>query len=80
MKGLDNSVRSTQHYIVFRIGADTDIYNGRIRLVERTLKKLEEREDYIACQALYDALQYHASAGIKNTPPKETENQKETAA
>lgn len=50
------NVRSTQHYIVFRIGADTDIFNGRISLVEKTLKKLEEKEDYIACQALYDAL------------------------
>ena len=77
---MDNSVRSSKHYIVFRIGADTDIFNGRIRLVERTLKKMEEREDYIACQALYDALQYHASTHSENLPPEEKENQKETAA
>lgn len=76
MKGSEKSVRATQHYIVFRIGADTDIFNGRISLVERTLKKLEEREDYIACQALYDALQYYASAN----PDYKTAKEQETAA
>lgn len=50
-------IRGTNHYIVFRIGADTDVKNGRIQLVEKALKSLEAKEDYIACQALYDALQ-----------------------
>ena len=54
-------MRDSKHYIVFRIGADTDIKNGRIEMVEKTLKMLEAREDYIACMALYDALQYHNS-------------------
>ena len=70
---MDNSVRSSKHYIVFRIGADTDIFNGRIRLVERTLKKMEEREEYIACQALYDALQYYASANPEYKSPEKQE-------
>lgn len=65
--GKEFDVRSTQHYIVFRIGADTDISNGRIHLVEKTLRLLEEKEDYIACQALYDALQYHAAALVNET-------------
>ncbi|WP_207426225.1 hypothetical protein [Pedobacter sp. SYSU D00535] len=52
-------LRSTKHYIVFRIGADTDIKNGRVKMVEKTLKALEAKEDYVACQALYDALQFH---------------------
>lgn len=51
-------IRETNHYIVFRIGADTDVKNGRIKMVEKALKSLEEKEDYIACQALLDALQY----------------------
>jgi hypothetical protein len=67
MQGFENSLRSTQHYIVFRIGADTDIFNGRIGLVQETLKKLEAREDYIACQALYDALQYHSATVQEET-------------
>jgi hypothetical protein len=51
-------IRATNHYIVFRIGADTDIKNGRVKMVEKALKSLEAKEDYIACQALLDALQY----------------------
>ncbi|MEJ6979239.1 hypothetical protein WG906_02180 [Pedobacter sp. P351] len=51
-------IRETNHYVVFRIGADTDIKNGRIKMVERALKALEAKEDYIACQALLDALKY----------------------
>lgn len=51
-------IRDTNHYIVFRIGADTDVKNGRIKMVEKALKALEAKEDYIACQALHDALQY----------------------
>lgn len=51
-------IRETNHYVVFRIGADTDIKNGRITMVERALKALEAKEDYIACQALLDALRY----------------------
>ena len=51
-------LRNSSHYIIFRIGADTDICNGRISLVVETLKKMEAKEDYIACQALYDALEY----------------------
>lgn len=51
-------IRETNHYVVFRIGADTDIKNGRIKMVEKALKSLEEKEDYIACQALLDALRY----------------------
>ncbi|MGV3509975.1 MAG: hypothetical protein ACO1N7_11855 [Sphingobacteriaceae bacterium] len=43
---------------MFRIGADTDVKNGRIKMVEKALKALEAKEDYIACQALHDALQY----------------------
>ncbi|MBC8054055.1 MAG: hypothetical protein H7Y13_13400 [Sphingobacteriaceae bacterium] len=54
-------IRATNHYIVFRIGADTDIRNGRIRMVEKALKSLEAKEDYVACQALLDALQYQES-------------------
>jgi hypothetical protein len=50
-------IRATNHYIVFRIGADTDIKNGRIKMVEKALQSLEAKEDYIACQALLDALQ-----------------------
>ena len=49
-------IRETNHYVVFRIGADTDIKNGRIKMVEKALKSLEEKEDYIACLALLDAL------------------------
>lgn len=56
-----NDIRATNHYIVFRIGADTDIKNGRIKMVEKALKSLEAKEDYIACQALLDALQYQDS-------------------
>lgn len=67
MMRLEKDLRTTQHYIVFRIGADTDISNGKISLVEKTLKKLEEKEDYIACQALYDALQDYASAANKKS-------------
>lgn len=63
----EKNMRTTQHYIVFRIGADTDISNGRISLVEKTLKKLEEKEDYIACQALFDALQEYATSQNKIT-------------
>ena len=51
-------IRETNHYVVFRIGADTDIKNGRIKMVEKALKSLEEKEDYIACLALLDALHY----------------------
>lgn len=58
---MKKDLRSTKHYIVFRIGADTDISNGRVALVEKTLKTLEAKEDYIACQALYDALEHHRS-------------------
>ena len=54
-------LRSNSHYIIFRIGADTDISNGREELVLETLKKLEAKEDYIAWQALFDALEYHSS-------------------
>lgn len=49
-------LRDTNHYIVFRIGADTDIKNGRIQMVKSTLTALEEKEDYIACMALMDAI------------------------
>lgn len=49
-------LRDTNHYIVFRIGADTDIKNGRIKMVESALAALEEKEDYIACMALMDAI------------------------
>jgi hypothetical protein len=49
-------MRESNHYIVFRIGADTDIKNGLITMVEKTLKIMEAKEDYIACQAIYDAL------------------------
>ena len=56
----EKNVRQSKHYIVFRIGADTDIKNGRIAMVEKTLKALEAKEDYIACQALYDSLQYYS--------------------
>lgn len=49
-------LRETNHYIVFRIGADTDIKNGRIKMVENALAALEEKEDYIACLALMDAI------------------------
>jgi len=60
MKGLDSTeVRNSKHYIIFRIGADTDIKNGRIKTVEKTLRILEAKEDYVACQALYDSLQYY---------------------
>jgi hypothetical protein len=51
-------IRETNHYIVFRIGADTDIKNGRVKMVEKALKSLEAKEDYVACQALSDALKY----------------------
>jgi len=54
---VDMDLRSTSHYMVFRIGADTDIHNGNIKLVMETLKKLEAKEDYVACQALYDSLE-----------------------
>jgi hypothetical protein len=57
--GEERDVRNNRHYIVFRIGADTDIKNGRIKLVEKTLRTLEAKEDYVACQALYDSLQYY---------------------
>lgn len=56
-----NDIRATNHYVVFRIGADTDIKNGRTQMVEKALKSLEAKEDYIACQALLDALQYQNS-------------------
>ena len=56
---VEMDLRSTSHYMVFRIGADTDIHNGNINLVLETLKKLEAKEDYVACQALYDALESH---------------------
>jgi len=62
---MKKDLRSTKHYIVFRIGADTDISNGRVELVEKTLKVLEAKEDYIACQALYDALQYHKDYSLE---------------
>ncbi|MBC7750086.1 MAG: hypothetical protein H7Z76_16205 [Methylotenera sp.] len=51
-------MRESNHYIVFRIGADTDIKNGLISMVEKTLKIMEAKEDYVACQAIYDALTY----------------------
>lgn len=51
-----NDLRRTAHYILFRIGADTDIKNGRTAYVEQALKQLEEKEDYVACMALADAL------------------------
>ena len=51
-------IRETNHYIVFRIGADTDIKNGRVKMVEKALKALEAKEDYVACQPLLVALQY----------------------
>jgi hypothetical protein len=51
-------LRETHHYIVFRIGADTDIKNGRVTMVEKALKSLEEKEDYIACLALMDAIKH----------------------
>ncbi|MDF3076677.1 MAG: hypothetical protein K0S09_566 [Sphingobacteriaceae bacterium] len=57
---MSNDIRVSKHYIVFRIGADTDIKNGRIKLVEKTLKALEAKEDYVACQALFDALSYQS--------------------
>lgn len=53
-------MRESNHYIVFRIGADTDIKNGLISMVEKTLKIMEAKEDYVACQAIYDALAYQA--------------------
>ncbi|MDB5120649.1 MAG: hypothetical protein JWN56_1867 [Sphingobacteriales bacterium] len=52
------NIRETNHYVVFRIGADTDIKNGRIKMVEKTLKLMETKEDYVACLALLDALKY----------------------
>jgi hypothetical protein len=58
----NTDIRATNHYIVFRIGADTDIKNGRVKMVEKALKSLEAKEDYIACQALLDALQYQENA------------------
>ena len=62
---MEKDLRNTKHYIVFRIGADTDISNGRVNMVEKTLKVLEAKEDYVACQALYDALQYHHSFSLE---------------
>ncbi|WP_207534225.1 hypothetical protein [Desertivirga arenae] len=62
---MKKDLRNTKHYIVFRIGADTDISNGRVELVEKTLRVLEAKEDYVACQALYDALQYHRSGCLE---------------
>ncbi len=63
----EKDLRTTKHYIVFRIGADTDIKNGRAKMVEKTLKALEEKEDYVACQALYDALQFHYTYSSETT-------------
>ena len=54
----NTDIRKTNHYIVFRIGADTDIKNGRVKMVEKTLKVVESKEDYVACLALLDALKY----------------------
>lgn len=53
-------MRESNHYIVFRIGADTDIKNGLITMVEKTLIIMEAKEDYVACQAIYDALTYQS--------------------
>ncbi len=58
---VEKDLRNTTHYVIFRIGADTDIRNGRVDLVMETLKKLELKEDYVACQALFDALEYHST-------------------
>ena len=49
-------MRESNHYIVFRIGADTDLKNGLFSMVEKTLKIMEAKEDYVACQAIYDAM------------------------
>jgi hypothetical protein len=53
------SLRDSSHYVAHRIGADTDISNGLIERVKEALKKLEAKEDYVACLAVYDALEYH---------------------
>jgi hypothetical protein len=49
-------MRESNHYIVFRIGAETYIKKGLISTVKNTLKMMEDKEDFIACQAIYDAL------------------------
>ena len=51
-------MRESNHYIVFRIGADTDLKNGLFSMVEKTLKIMEAKEDYVACQAIYDAMMF----------------------
>ncbi|MDB5013983.1 MAG: hypothetical protein JWQ25_2185 [Daejeonella sp.] len=62
---MDNKdIRKTNHYVVFRIGADTDIKNGRTKMVEKTLKLMESKEDYVACLALLDALKYHENLSL----------------
>ena len=58
------NIRETNHYVVFRIGADTDIKNGRAKNVEKTLKLMEFKEDYVACLALLDALKYHENLSL----------------
>jgi len=62
---MKKELRNNKHYVVFRIGADTDISNGRIALVEKTLKALEAKEDYVACQALHDALEHHRNYSME---------------
>ncbi|WP_423148652.1 hypothetical protein [Rubrolithibacter danxiaensis] len=61
----EKNLRETSHYNVFRIGADTDIFNGRIRVVQDLLEKLEEKGDYIACQAIFDSLEIYNAANIR---------------
>jgi hypothetical protein len=58
------NVRETNHYMIFRIGADTDIKNGRIEMVEKTLKLMEFKEDYVACLALSDAIKYQNNISL----------------
>jgi len=60
------SLRETSHYNVFRIGADTDLCNGRIKVVEDLLKKLEGKGDYVACQAIFDSLEVFFGAKVRN--------------
>lgn len=62
---MEKGLRTNRHYIVFRIGADTDIANGRRDLVQMALKRLEAKEDYVACLALSDALSSSAEAGVE---------------
>lgn len=54
-------------YNSFRIAADTDLWNGRMKEVELSIKLNSEKENYTACSAMQDSLEYYKANEMSMT-------------